>query len=226
MLRGYRHSSRTSTPTGSLGLAATSARTVDLSELPTNFTWKGRLAATRQVRDQSSCGSCWAISSSTVLRAHAELYQKDRTFSTQQIVECTPNPQECGGQGGCKGATAELAMKYVSAAGLLTEEDHTYKAKDGACAGHMLPPEDVSFLEKRNQGGLAFGMKGFETLPENKVEPLLLAVYEKGPVVVSVAANDKWSMYAAGVMDACDTENPVINHAVVVVGYGEDKGDG
>jgi len=231
MLRGYRHSSRTSTPTGSLGLAATSARTVDLSELPTNFTWQGHLAAMREVRDQSSCGSCWAISSSTVLRAHAELYQKDRTFSTQQIVECTPNPNECGGQGGCRGATAELAMEYAVQAGLVTEEDHGYLAKDGACPSSMQPSKtnlrsiakhgvSLPQIAARGGGGASFGMTGWKRLAENKVAPLLEAVYKYGPVVVSVSATDAWSMYDSGIMTACD-KGAVINHAVVLVGYGK-----
>jgi len=233
MLRGYRHSEKKSTRTTSLGLASVSSRVLDMSKLPTNFTWKGHLAAMDDVSDQGGCGSCWAISSATVLRAFAELYQTDRTFSTQQIVECTPNPQECGGQGGCNGATAELAMDYVAKAGLLTEEAHQYHARDGKCAAQMQLPKSnsVGSISKHvasfgefsslDTGGAAFGMHGWEKLPENAMEPLLLAVYEKGPVVVSVAATDDWSMYHSGVMKAC-TKEAVLNHAVVLVGFGED----
>jgi len=248
MLRGYRRGAKTSSSGSSsiLGLASTSVRTFDVHKLPKSFTWRGKLAAMEDVRDQGACGSCWAISSSAVLRAHAELYQKDRTFSTQQIVECTANPQQCGGQGGCKGATAELAMDYVTKLGLATEEAHSYKATDGTCrapshaASEASSPQQslrsigkhiASFLggvasqqdvgASTQQGGVAFGMTGWQKLPENAVEPLLLAVYEKGPVVVSVAATDAWSMYSSGVMKACD-KGAVINHAVVLVGFGEE----
>jgi len=237
MLRGYRRSAPSgSSRASSLGLVGTSVRTIDVSHLPQNFTWKGQLAATRDVKNQGACGSCWAISSAAVLRAHAELYQQDRTFSTQQIVECTPNPRECGGQGGCQGATAELAMEYVSKVGLHTEEDHAYAARDGQCAKQMQVPEQgtgfpsmqQSFLgvsdrsSGQGKGGLSFGMTGWEKLPENLAEPLLLALYEKGPVVVSVGADDNFHMYSSGVMNACG-KGAVINHAVVMVGYGKDN---
>jgi len=238
MLRGYRRSAGRGVGKRSsfLGLLGTSVQAVNVSHLPASFSWQDQLEATKlqNVKDQGACGSCWAISSAAVLRAHAELYQKDRTFSTQQIVECTPNPQECGGQGGCKGATAELAMEYVATQGLLTEEEHKYKATDSNCPANLRVPADSgtakheSFLSvavrkghEKSHGGLQFGMSGWEKLPENLAEPLLLALYDKGPVVVSVAATDGWSMYSKGVMSSCE-KGAVINHAVVLIGYGED----
>jgi len=231
VLRGYRRSPEGLASTGHLGLAATSARSIDVKKLPENFTWKGHLASMQDVLDQKSCGSCWAISSSTALRAHAELYQKDRTFSTQQMVECTPNPNECGGQGGCKGATVELAMEYAFRAGLATEEEHPYQGSDNICAKHMqtseasfrsIGKESVSLpqVSIHNAGGASFGMRGWKKLAENKLTPLLEAVYEKGPVVVSVAATDAWNMYSSGILSACK-KGAVNNHAVVLVGYGK-----
>ena len=32
----------------------------------------------------------------------------------QQFQDCTPNPEHCGGDGGCEGATSELAFEYAS----------------------------------------------------------------------------------------------------------------
>lgn len=232
-LRGYRHM----TPGegrqahGSVGLIGTEAHAVSSSTLPSDWTWRGRLQAMAEVADQGSCGSCWAVSSSTVLRAHAELYQKDRTFSVQQIIDCVPNPMSCGGAGGCKGATAELAMDYVAKVGLVTTEEHTYKAQDGACPAAMKPPRPSlrSALKRAVSmpeitvaagGGAAFGMQGWKKLPVNLAVPLVEALYERGPVVVSVAASGAWNSYASGILDACDPD-AVINHAVALVGYGE-----
>merc|ERR1719491_2247131 len=72
MLRGYRHTATGPGPAGPIGLASTSVRKVDLKTLPTNFTWKGHLASMGDVLSQGACGSCWAISSSSALRAHSE----------------------------------------------------------------------------------------------------------------------------------------------------------
>jgi len=232
-LRGYRHGARAKGgSSSSVGLVGTSAHTVDLSKLPKEWTWQNRLNAMKDVQDQGSCGSCWAVASSTVLRAHAELYQTDRTFSIQQIISCTPNPRQCGGSGGCGGATAELAMDYVAKVGAVTSDDMQYKAHTSACPSDLTAPqpslrstlkEAVAFpdISISGGGGAKFGMTGWRKLPENKVEPLLLAVYETGPVAVSVAAGDVWSIYGSGIMSACE-KGAVVNHAVVLVGYGDD----
>jgi cathepsin L len=169
----------------------------------------------QDVHDQGGCGSCWAFTSATVLRAHSELYQVDRNFSQQQLVSCTPNPEHCGGDGGCKGATSELAMDYVMKNGCVTPEQLPYDGKDSAC------PVSAN----SDSGGESFGLVGYRRLPENRLEPLLLALFHQGPVAVSVAATEAWTMYAAGIMDACERDAE-INHAVVLVGYGQENGVG
>jgi len=44
-----------------------------------------------------------------------------------------PNEHKCGGDGGCKGATVELAYDYTMKNGLQEEADVPYLAKDHAC---------------------------------------------------------------------------------------------
>merc|ERR1719401_2575081 len=88
---------------------AASASVIDNTEsrkapLPERVSWRHLKVADR-VRDQGSCGSCWAIATVGVLEAHYEIYSSNgslRTFSAQQTLECTPNPDECGGKGGCQ----------------------------------------------------------------------------------------------------------------------------
>jgi cathepsin L len=41
-------------------------------------------------------------------------------LAPQQLVACSPNPNDCGGVGGCDGSTAELAFDYVKANGMTT----------------------------------------------------------------------------------------------------------
>lgn len=182
------------------------------------------------IRDQGECGSCWAFATATVLRAHSELYQQDRSFSVQQIVSCTPNPDKCGGEGGCQGATAELAMDYVSKASMMTEEAMEYAGKDLKCprSSQLPKPSFVSVLRgSLHLGGnsgvshaTSFGMTSWRKLPENKHMALLMAIFEDGPVTVSLSAGAAWNHYDMGVMDSCEKE-AVVNHAVVLVGYGE-----
>eukprot|EP00931_Biecheleriopsis_adriatica_P108314 TRINITY_DN82629_c0_g1_i1.p1 TRINITY_DN82629_c0_g1~~TRINITY_DN82629_c0_g1_i1.p1 ORF type:complete len:394 (+),score=85.69 TRINITY_DN82629_c0_g1_i1:57-1238(+) len=184
-------------------------------------------------RDQGECGSCWAISAATVLANHAEIYNSSRKdgFSTQELLSCVANPNKCGGDGGCKGATLELAMKYAMEFGLTTPAQHLYTAKDSPCptngrlelSATRAKAEDMTvskvYKAASNHLGPQFGMFGWEKLPENKYEPLLRAVYERGPVGVSVAASE-WSFYDEGIFDGCQ-KDAVINHAVTLIGYGE-----
>merc|ERR1719433_2298535 len=67
-------------------------------------TWMNwtRLNSLQLAPNQESCGSCWAVATSTVLQAHSEIYAghaQPRTFSTQELVDCVDNPYTCGGNG-------------------------------------------------------------------------------------------------------------------------------
>jgi len=192
-----------------------------------------------KARDQGGCGSCWAVTASTVLDAHAEIHNSSQTsFAAQAILDCTPNPKKCGGSGGCQGATVELAMNQVMKHGVPTEDDDTYVGSDRKCKKSLLQlsgagdssvdSNDYSSEGRRNaasqDAGPRFGMTGWERLPENQYAPLQRAVSTHGPVGVSVDASP-WSMYMGGVFDGCD-KNAVINHAVTLIGYGKDDATG
>merc|ERR1719161_1112889 len=76
-------------------------------------------------KDQGACGSCWAVAATSALEAHADVkFGVSMPLSEQQLVSCTANPKHCGGQGGCEGATAELALDYVSSAGGIAMEQN------------------------------------------------------------------------------------------------------
>lgn len=206
--------------------------------LPEEFMNWTTLAASQNIRDQGACGSCWAIASATILEAHSQIYDSEntRTFSTQDMLACVPNPHSCGGNGGCEGATVELALDWVMHQGLSKEEQDPYKAVTGYC--HQ-PIRRALFMSSRitsktedfaapgiryasqQSPSMAFGMQAWERLPENKYMPLMRAIVEHGPVAVSVSA-EKWYLYSTGIFDGCD-KDAVIDHAVTLIGYGTDK---
>jgi len=195
-----------------------------LSELPKQKMWTN-LAMARHVKNQGACGSCWAIAAATVLEAHTEIYTGHaRTFSAQQIVSCTPNPRSCGGDGGCQGATAELAMDWVLHHGCAEESSVPYRGQDEECTvkADLEMAQMFSDGDAAPSGAAAFGMTGWETLPKNKYAPLVRSLAERGPVAVSVAA-DTWQMYGSGIFNNCE-KDAIIDHAVTAIGYGEENG--
>jgi cathepsin L len=127
---------------------------------------------------------------------------------------CSPNPNSCGGTGGCQGATSELAFDYVATTGILEEYQLGYTAYSGSNSACGYPAAGASVVAT---------IDGYIKLPENNYTSLMNAVAQVGPIAVSVDAST-WHSYAGGVFDGCNQENPDINHAVVLVGYGEENG--
>jgi cathepsin L len=72
------------------------------------------------IRNQGNCGSCWAFATTAMIEGHFNIYNsnlKKIVLSPQHLVSCVPNPNQCGGTGGCSGATAEIAMDYLKTCG-------------------------------------------------------------------------------------------------------------
>jgi cathepsin L len=184
-----------------------------VSELPVSVDWRNH-GVVSSVKDQGYCGSCWAFAAAATLESHVALntgllYQ----FSPEQIAMCTPNPNNCGGTGGCMGATSELAFEYVAGFGMLEEYQmgyQSYYAQQHGCGvnNNTVPVAKID---------------GYVKLEENSYDAVMTAVATVGPVAVSVDAST-WFLYQSGIFDGCNQKHPDINHAVVLVGYGEENG--
>jgi len=181
-----------------------------LKTLPESMDWRDKGVVT-PVKNQGGCGSCWAFSSAETLESHLAIATgKLMTLSEQQLVSCAPNPDECGGTGGCQGSTQPLAFKYVQGTGITTEDDYPYQGSTGTCDKSSIKPvADIT---------------GQVDLPTNNYTALMEAIGTVGPVAISVDAGTLgWQLYGGGVMKGkCGSD---IDHAVQLVGYGSDNGD-
>jgi len=186
-----------------------------VSDLPSSVDWREQdiVSATK---DQGHCGSCWAFASTAVIESHvAKASGLLFDLSVQQMAMCAPNPHHCGGDGGCAGATAELAFDYVtSSKGLYQEYQYSYASYYGKNYECTLPT-----------GNPVATIDGYVQLPTNNYTALMNAVAQVGPIAISVDAS-AWSPYESGVFDNCNQKNPDIDHAVVLVGYGNDASSG
>jgi len=93
-----------------------------LSTLPVSVDWRqqGIISA---VKDQGECGSCWTFGAAETVESYwAQVTGQLTDLSEQQILDCTPNPNDCGGTGGCGGGTAELAYAQIMQSGGLSSE--------------------------------------------------------------------------------------------------------
>lgn len=186
------------------------ASNVDVEALPSSVDWRLQKVVT-PVKNQAQCGSCWSFAAAETLESqHAIINKQLVVLSEQNILDCTPNPDECGGTGGCQGGTAELAYGYFNGTGLALESDYPYKSGGGR-----------DFTCKNPLPAVAATVTGFVKLPSNQYAPLMQAVATIGPIAISVDAS-AWSSYESGVFTGCSQKNPDIDHAVQLVGYGTD----
>jgi len=183
---------------------------VPLSELPTDVDWRKEGIITA-VKDQGQCGSCWSFGSAESVESYWALacdYIGD--LSEQQILDCIPNPNQCGGTGGCGGGTPELAFAALKS-GISSEWTYPYVSWFGE-----------NFECQTNNVNPTAYVVNFTVLPANQLQPVLEHLATVGPLAVNVEAST-WSGYESGVFDGCNKANPDIDHVVQLVGYGTDS---
>jgi cathepsin L len=189
-----------------------------LSSLPESVDWRHR-GVTTPVKNQGRCGSCWAFASTAALESHIAIRTgKLLELSVQELVTCVPNPNHCGGTGGCNGNTAELAYDFVSSGrGIVTEWQWGYTSG----MNHSVPACDLPTDNNSTIHGAIASIEGYTNLEQNDYIGLLTAVATVGPVAVNVAA-DGWHLYESGIFDDSQfsSSDRDINHVVVVEGYG------
>jgi len=191
----------------------------DVSALPQEVDWELAGNVNPIIPNQQSCGSCWSFAAAATTEAALSIASGEApvTLSEQNLLECTPNPFQCGGKGQCEGATIELAYNFVA--------DQTKSKKGG-----MFLLSDVKYnpnLDEKCDGLTdgktpVAGIEGWVKLPSNNYKALMNAVAKVGPVGLALAAGE-WSLYEKGVFETTDT---TVNHAVTLVGYGVDKKTG
>jgi len=178
--------------------------------LPTSVDWRTKNIIT-DVKDQGSCGSCWTFGTTETIESFWAMKTTSLVvLSEQQILDCTPNPNDCGGTGGCGGGTPELAYaQLIQMGGLTSEQNYPYTATDGTCQfnDHSTPP--------------VAKLSGYQVLPSNNYTAVVTAVANIGPMVINVDASS-WFGYDSGVYSGCDQKSVDIDHVVQLVGYGVD----
>lgn len=126
-------------------------------------------------------------------------------LSEQMLVDCDVN----NGDKGCRGGIMEKAYNFIKKnGGITTAQDYPYVGKDEGCK--KLKAQELSVM-----------IKGYETI-KSKDEKSLQSAVAKQPVSVAIAAGFLFQLYGSGLYSGpCGTH---LNHAVTVVGFGEEDG--
>jgi len=174
------------------------------SNIPESFNWVDKKVV-NEVRNQGSCGSCWAFSAvGNIEGQFAIKHSKQVVFSPQQLVDCDHVDEDAG----CNGGLMESAFKYLeSTKGLEVETDYKYTARDGTC----------KYSESK---GIA-KVKGYKFAPSDNEDEIAEMLVATGPLAVALDATPL-QYYSSGIVKkGCTTE---LNHGVLIVGYGVENG--
>uniref|UniRef100_A0A7S0RNP8 Peptidase C1A papain C-terminal domain-containing protein n=1 Tax=Chlamydomonas leiostraca TaxID=1034604 RepID=A0A7S0RNP8_9CHLO len=184
----------------------TYARVLRDDQLPEAVDWRGT-GADGPVKDQASCGSCWAFATTGAMTGAWFLATgQSLSFSEQQIVDCAWDH----GPNGCSGGWMEPALDYVAeAGGGRTEGSYPYLGANGFC--------------RHNTTSKAGAFKGWREVPPKDEAALMEVLALHGPVAISFdAVHPTFKYYSEGVYYRadCGTDEDSLNHAVLLVGYG------
>jgi len=174
------------------------------SDAPTSFDWTGK-GAVNPVKNQGQCGSCWAFG--TVANIEGANFLKTGqlvSLSEQELVDCSSSDY------GCNGGLPSLAYSDMirNHMGLEGESDYAYTAKDGTCS-----------LDKSKERVFVSDWKQIST----NEDEIAAALVKYGPLAIGVNATP-FQMYKNGILDPWWCPSTGINHAVTLVGYGEENG--
>ena len=165
------------------------------------------------VKDQGSCGSCWAFSTVGNLEG---LYYKEKqtmvTLSEQMLVDCDTYDS------GCNGGLMENTFTWLKEnGGIMTDTDYPYKGRKGTCQS-----DETKYVDMQITGytKLGSGSSTWDPVDEDEIKEFL---YETGPLAVALNANPLQT-YSSGILDKTSSQCPTsgMNHAVTMVGYGHD----
>jgi cathepsin L len=158
------------------------------------------------VKDQGQCGSCWSFGTTGGIEGVVALKKGHLTsLSEQQLVDCGG----AYGGSGCGGGSNDIGFKYAEANGLCTEQAYPYTAKDGTCNSKSCSMSVDSKIATyvhvpHGDSGLGAGV-------------------DLQPVSIGIDA-DYWGSYSSGVF--CGSCGTTRDHAMLVVGYGNDLAGG
>ncbi|KAL3157264.1 hypothetical protein ABBQ38_001497 [Trebouxia sp. C0009 RCD-2024] len=173
--------------------------------LPTTVDWRGS-GADSPVKDQASCGSCWAFGTiGAVEAAYFRETGKQLLLSEQDLMDCGWYKNNKA----CFGGYQDLGLQWLLDKGrVASEEGYPYQGVNNFCTA---------------KGRDHIKFSGDFVTTDGSEYALKEALFTKGPLTVSVdAAPDSFVFYSSGIYNntACHSEYKDLDHAVLVSGYG------
>lgn len=177
--------------------------TADVPDVPVpeEFDWREKGAVT-PVKNQGSCGSCWAFSVTGNVEALWFLKSNNLVvLSEQEMVDCDKLDN------GCNGGLPENAYEFiVEEGGLESESDYPYEGKNDKC--HLSKKKAKVDIDRAVE------------IPTNETQ-IAQWLITHGPISIGLNAN-AMQFYMGGVSHPfpflCSPKS--LDHGVLIVGFG------
>ncbi|CAK1549630.1 unnamed protein product [Leptosia nina] len=175
-------------------------------EAPASMDWRSYGYVT-EVKSQQSCGSCFAFSAIGNIEGQYAKAHGARAFSlsNQQAFDCSSAANcETGG------LPHEVFQALTTQGGSMREQDYPYEAVKGQCR------TDRSKIAVKVTGGQQLGVAGEDGLKD--------AVASYGPLSIAICADAELQTLRGGQVYKPKQPCNTANHAVLLVGYGNEGG--
>jgi predicted outer membrane repeat protein len=165
-------------------------------ELPTYWNWANMGGAT-PVKDQGSCGSCWAFAAMGEVESHIKIeYGIELDLSEQQIISC--NPYGSGCDGGWAGAAYYVCNTY------------------GGIHQHCMRYEASDYVPCTQDQHIPYAFVDSWHSVANNVTQIKTALLD-GPVCSGIDASGAFEYYSGDCYDA--PGGSWTNHLIVIMGW-------
>jgi len=168
----------------------------------TNIDWVAK-GKTTPIKNQGSCGSCWAFSATEAIESAALIAGKPsvQLGAPQELVDCDNNDSGCGGGDGRE------AMNWViSQGGQDTESCYPYTGEDGNCASSQCTPTN----------------KISSVTPIDSDESQIYSALQQSPLAICCDAS-QWQNYNGGILQGSQCGDDV-DHEIQLTGYNSAQG--
>ena len=180
-------------------------------DLPSSLDWRNHNGNNyvTPVRDQDSCGSCWAFATIGGLESQVLLDTQspgiNLDLSEQILVSCS-------GAGTCDGGSRSSASAYLVSTGVNKEACFPYTALDSLCEDAC--QDWTSYVFGIDDWNYVYNDQG-----ENPgLEDVKAALYQYGPLTCAFSVYEDFYAYGSGVYTYVEGEYQA-SHGVLLVGY-------